>query len=113
MYKRQLLGIAALAFCAPLVAKFAMNFSSVDYLLLGLMGMMMVGSLNCKSIFRGLLTAALGVLLGTVGMDTMTAVPRFTFGISYLNAGVDYVVAMIGFFGVSEALIQILSLIHI
>lgn len=104
-----LLGIAALAFCAPLVAKFAMNFSSVDYLLLGLMGMMMVGSLNCKSIFRGLLTAALGVLLGTVGMDTMTAVPRFTFGISYLNAGVDYVVAMIGFFGVSEALIQIRS----
>ena len=104
-----LLGIVALAFCAPLVAKFAMNFSSVDYLLLGLMGMMMVGSLNCKSIFRGLLTAALGVLLGTVGMDTMTAVPRFTFGISYLNAGVDYVVAMIGFFGVSEALIQIRS----
>ncbi|MCD8329448.1 MAG: tripartite tricarboxylate transporter permease [Lachnospiraceae bacterium] len=71
--------------------------------------MMMVGSLNCKSIFRGLIAAAIGVLLGTVGMDTMTAVPRFTFGITYLNAGIDYVVAMIGLFGVSEALIQITS----
>jgi len=71
------------------------------------MGMMMVGSLGAKSIFRGLLTAALGVLLGTVGMDTMTSTPRFTYGITYLLPGVDYVVAMIGLFGVSEALIQI------
>lgn len=102
-----LIGVVVLGVGAPYVSKLAMNFSSVDYLLLGVMGMMMVGSLNCKSIFRGLLAAALGVLLGTIGMDTMTAVPRFTFGISYLNAGVDYVVAMIGLFGVSEALTQI------
>ena len=102
-----LLGIVALAFFAPAVSKLALKFSSVDYLLLGLMGMMMVGSLGSKSIFRGLVTAALGVLLGTIGMDTMTAVPRFTFGITYLLPGVNYVVAMIGLFGVAEALVQI------
>ena len=102
-----LLGIVALAFFAPVVSKLAMKFSSVDYLLLGIMGMMMVGSLGSKSIFRGLVTAALGVLLGTIGMDTMTAAPRFTFGITYLLPGVNYVVAMIGLFGVAEALVQI------
>lgn len=102
-----LIGIAVLALFAPVISKFALNFSSIDYLLLGVMGMMMVGSLGSKSVFRGLLTAALGVLLGTVGMDSMTAVPRFTFGILYLRTGVDYVVAMIGLFGVSEALLQI------
>ena len=104
------LGIIVLAVAAPVVAKFAVNFSSVDYLLLAVMGMMMVGSLNCKSIFRGLLSAAVGLLIGTVGMDSMTAVRRFTFGISYLNSGVSFVVAMIGLFGVSEALIQITQL---
>lgn len=102
-----LMGIFALAFFAPVVSKFALRFSSVDYLLLGIMGMMMVGSLGSKSIFRGLATAALGVLLGTIGMDTMTAAPRFTFGITYLLPGVNYVVAMIGLFGVAEALVQI------
>ena len=102
-----LIGILVLALFAPLISKFALKFSSIDYLLLGVMGMMMAGSLGSKSLFRGLLAAALGVLLGTIGMDSMTATPRFTFGILYLRTGVDYVVAMIGLFGVSEALIQI------
>ncbi len=102
-----ILGVIVLAVGAPLVSQLALKFASVDYLLLGVMGMMMVGSLNCKSIFRGLMAAAIGVLLGTIGMDSMTAIPRFTFGNTYLNAGIDYVVAMIGLFGVSEALVQI------
>ena len=104
------LGIIVLAVATPVVSKFAVNFSSMDYLLLAVMGMMMVGSLNCKSIFRGLLSAAVGLFVGTIGMDSMTAVRRFTFDISYLNSGVSFVVAMIGLFGVSEALIQITSL---
>lgn len=104
-----LIGIVALAFFAPAVSKLALKFSSVDYLLLGIMGMMMVGSLGSKSIFRGLVTASIGVLLGTIGMDSMTAIPRFTFGITYLLPGVNYVVAMIGLFGVAEALVQITS----
>lgn len=70
-----LVGILVLALFTPAISKFALNFSSIDYLLLGVMGMMMAGSLGSKSIFRGLLAAALGVLLGTVGMDTMTATP--------------------------------------
>lgn len=101
------LGIIVLALLAPAVSKLALKFSSMDYLLLGVMGMMMVGSLGSKSIFRGLSAAALGVLLGTVGMDSMTSTSRFTFNILYLQTGVDYVVAMIGLFGVSEALVQI------
>lgn len=101
------IGILVLALLAPVVSKLALKFSSLDYLLLGVMGMMMVGSLGSKSIFRGLLTAALGVLLGTIGMDSMTSVPRFTFNILYLQTGVDYIVAMIGLFGVSEGLLQI------
>jgi len=52
-------------------------------------------------------TAALGVLLGLVGMDPLTGVGRFTFGNIGLLSGINYVTAMIGLFGLSEALVQI------
>ena len=74
------------------------------------MGMMMVGSLGCKSLTRGLISAGLGIFLGTVGMDPLTAVRRFTFGMPYLNSGVNFIVALIGLFGASEALIQLTEL---
>ena len=102
-----LLGVVALAVFAPVVAKLAMNFHSVDYLMLAIMGLMMVGSLASRSVMFGIIAAAIGIWLGTVGVDSQTAVKRFTFNIVYLNSGVDYVVAMIGLFGVSEALIQL------
>ena len=99
-------GILVLMFGAPLVSSFAMNFSSVDYMLLAFMGMMMVGSLGCKSLTRGIVAASLGVFLGTIGMDPLTAINRFTFGNTYLNAGVNYIVALIGLFGAAEAISQ-------
>lgn len=102
-----LLGVLALATCAPLVAKLALNFHSVDYLMLSIMGLMMVGSLASRSVKFGLIAGCIGVFLGCVGVDGQTAVKRFTFDIVYLNSGVDYVVAMIGLFGASEALIQL------
>ena len=102
-----LLGVLALATCAPLVAGIARNFHSIDYLMLSLMGLMMVGSLSGRSVRFGLIAGCIGIFLGCVGVDGQTAVKRFTFGIVYLNSGVDYVVAMIGLFGASEALSQI------
>nr|WP_312579008.1 tripartite tricarboxylate transporter permease [Sedimentibacter sp.] len=100
-------GIIALMFFAPIVSKVALMFAPRDYLLLAFMGLMLVGSLGSKSLSRGLIAASIGVLLGTVGMDPISAEPRFTFGHTYLLSGVDYVTAMIGLFGVSEALVQI------
>lgn len=104
------IGVIALIFFAPAVSEVAVKFAPRDYLLLAFMGMMLVGSLGSKSLARGLVTAALGVLLGTIGMDPISAQHRFTFGNTYLLSGVDYVTAMIGFFGISEALVQIKDL---
>ena len=101
------LGIVVLCFGAPVVAKLALGFRSVDYLMLAVMGLMMVGSLGSKSISRGLIAGCVGIFLGCIGVDPQSAVSRFTFGIVYLNSGVDFVVAMIGLFGVSEALLQV------
>ena len=107
-----LIGVAALALFAPLISDLAIRFHSRDYLLLGLMGILLVGALSGESFAKGVFAGALGVLIGMVGLDPMTAEQRFTFGEISLMGGVPYIVAMIGLFGVSEALIQLRS-VHV
>ena len=70
-------------------------------------GILLVGSLSGGSLAKGIFAGALGVLIGSVGLDPMTAESRFTFGSLQLTAGISYVAAMIGFFGVAEVLCQL------
>lgn len=102
-----LVGVMALALAAPAVAEFALKFAPRDYLLLAIMGLLLVGSLSGESMAKGVFAGAFGVILGLVGMDPLTAEGRFTFGTVTLLGGVHFVIAMIGFFGVSEALVQL------
>ncbi len=104
------IGIAVLGIAAPTVAEFALQFAPRDYLLLALMGLLLVGSLSGESMAKGIFAGALGVTLGMVGMDPMTAEGRFTFGSVNLLGGIHFVIAMIGLFGLAEALYQLHSL---
>lgn len=101
------LGTIALALAAPLVSDIALMFAPRDYFLVAIMGLLLVGSLGHESTPKGLYMAAFGILLGMIGMDSLTGQPRFTFGSLNLMNGINYVTAMIGLFGVSEALMQI------
>jgi putative tricarboxylic transport membrane protein len=102
-----LVGIAALAFFAPLVAEIALLFAPRDYMLLGIMGLLLVGSLSGESLTKGIVAGAIGILISMIGLDTMSAQPRLTFGQSALLGGVSYVAVMIGMFGIAEALAQL------
>ncbi|HLT01223.1 MAG TPA: tripartite tricarboxylate transporter permease, partial [Geminicoccaceae bacterium] len=101
------IGILALALAAPAIADFALLFAPRDYLLLALMGILLVGSLSGESLAKGVFAGALGVTIGMVGLDPMTGEGRFTFGSVTLMGGISYIAAMIGFFGVAEALAQL------
>lgn len=100
-------GILALAVAAPMVSSLALKFAPRDYLILAIWGILLVGSLSGGSLAKGIFSGALGVLIGSVGLDPMTAEPRFTFGSVQMTAGISYVAAMIGFFGVAEVLVQL------
>ena len=102
-----LLGVLALAVAAPVISEFAIKFTSRDYMLLGIIGILLIGTLSGESFAKGAFAGALGVMIGMVGLDPMTAETRFTYGSINLMGGIPYVVAMIGFFGVSEALFQL------
>ena len=89
------------------MSELTLKFAARDYFLLAVMGLLLVGSLSGESMAKGLFAGALGVTIGMVGMDPVTAQGRFTFGSVSLLGGVHFVIAMIGLFGVSEALVQL------
>lgn len=102
-----LVGIAALAVGAPIISDFALTFQPRDYMLLAILGILLVGSLSGESLAKGVVAGAFGMLIGTVGLDPLTAEERFTFGFVELWNGISFVAVMIGLFGVAEALGQI------
>jgi putative tricarboxylic transport membrane protein len=104
------IGIIVLAIAAPTVSEFAILFQPRDYMLLAVMGILLVSSLAGESLAKGIFAGALGMLLGTVGLDPMTAEQRFTFGSVDLMNGISPIALMIGLFGVSEALLQLHNL---
>lgn len=101
------IGILALAVAAPAVSSLALKFGPREYLLLALWGILLVGSLSGESLSKGIFSGALGALIACVGLDPMTGEQRLTFGSLQLSAGISYIAAMIGFFGVAEVIAQI------
>jgi putative tricarboxylic transport membrane protein len=104
------IGIAALAVFAPALSDFALRFQPRDYMMLGLLGILLVGSLSGESLVKGIFAGALGIVIGAVGMDPLTFTERFTFDQSALRQGVSFVAVMIGMFGISEGLMQLHTL---
>lgn len=103
-----MLGLLVMVFAAPYISNIALIFSPRDYLLLLMMGLMLVGSLGGNSMLKGILMAIMGLMFGVVGMDAITGLGRFTFGISDMRTGLSYISVMIGVFGIGEALFQLL-----
>ncbi|MGI5911841.1 MAG: tripartite tricarboxylate transporter permease [Syntrophomonadaceae bacterium] len=102
-----LFGIIILAFLSPLISLIAIKFAPQDFFLMGLMGLLLVGSLAAGSLLKALITACIGLLVGMVGMDPVIGQGRLIFGMNSLLGGLHFVVVMIAVFGVSEALMQL------
>jgi len=99
-------GVLVLAVAAPIVAHFSLMFHARDFFLLAILGLLLIGSLGGSNVWKGIAAGAMGVLFSTVGMDNATGEMRYTFGNIHLMSGISYITAMIGLFGVSEALTQ-------
>jgi putative tricarboxylic transport membrane protein len=77
------------------------------------LAMTIIAGLGTQSIVRGLIAAAFGVLIGTIGMESVSALPRLTFGIFQLERGISLVPIGIGMLAFSEIIIQLERLIKI
>lgn len=94
-------GILALIF-APIIGRYALVFGPPEMFMLALFGMTCVAALAGKSVKRGLLSAVLGLLVGTIGVDYFIGISRSTFGIINLYSGVPDIPLLLGLFGVGE-----------
>ncbi len=101
------LGVVGLAFVAPPLAAIALKFGPPEYFALLILGLMVVIFLAGGSMLKSLMMASLGVVIGNVGMDLISAQPRYTFGLDILVDGVGLVPAVMGLFGVSEVFLNI------
>ena len=88
----------------PLFSEYALSFGPPEYFALVFLGLTMITSLGSDSMVKGLMAGAFGLMLGTVGIDPVTGVNRFTFGQVELLNGVDFIAVLIGMFAVAQSL---------
>jgi putative tricarboxylic transport membrane protein len=98
-------GIFFLALIAPLLAEAALKFGSYEFFWLALFGVLISGRLtSIDDPIKGYIAGLLGLLVAMVGMESLHAHQRFTFGIHGLGGGIDLIPAMVGAFGLAEIL---------
>jgi TctA family transporter len=99
-----LVGAFCLLLAMPILRPFILSMSFGEIAVLALFGIAMVGVLSHGAMIKGLASGALGILLGTVGLQAYTGVERFTFGFYDLQAGLPLVALVAGFMAVPEML---------
>jgi len=100
------LGTFGLIFVAVPLAQFSLKFGPAEYFSLIIMGMLTIVFVGGKSITKSLMSGVLGISLGVVGADIVQGAPRFVFGIPELMDGIDFIVVVMGIFGLGEVLVS-------
>lgn len=101
-----LFSIALLVLIAPQLAEVALKFGPAEICCLLIFALTVVAVLSGDSMLKGLLAAAMGMLMATVGADPMLSIPRFTFGSYELFDGFAYIPLLIGLFAIAEMFAQ-------
>jgi putative tricarboxylic transport membrane protein len=104
--------ILGLMLLAPPLANFAVRFGFTEYFSLMCLGLVMVSFLARGSMIKAMMMAAVGLFLGTVGMDIMVGKPKFTFGLDLLMDGVGLIPVVMGLFGISEVMLNLEESFH-
>ncbi|BCB61320.1 C4-dicarboxylate ABC transporter permease [Halomonas sp. A020] len=98
-----IISVAVLVFFGPLIASFSMNFRPWEITALILFALTLVAGLSNGALLKGLLAAALGLLITTVGYDRNSNL-RFDFDLPALSSGFEMLPVMIGVFAFSQLL---------
>ncbi len=97
--------VMLITFLAPLVASFALRFGPPEFFAVYLLTFCSFIGLGREARYKIILSMLIGFLLAAVGMDTISGQLRMTFGLDELLRGFDFLVAVIGLFGLGEILL--------
>ena len=98
------LGLLALVTLAPLLAEAALFFQSPEFAAMMLFGLTMLAYASPGSTYLGLVGGVIGLILGTVGFDSVSNASRLDFGIPQLQAGINLIPVVVGAFGLAEVM---------
>jgi putative tricarboxylic transport membrane protein len=102
-----LVGVLMITFLSPVVAKFALEFGPPEFFSVYLLTFCAFVGMSKGSPFKTIASMMLGFALAAVGIDTVTGQLRMTFGFTVLLKGFDFLIAVIGLFGIGEILLTL------
>lgn len=97
-----LFGAVILGFSIPILRPFMLSFGTPELLALVILGLMLVAAVSQGQIIKGLVAASVGVIIASVGVESMTGELRWTYGSLYLWDGVPLVAVVLGLFAIPE-----------
>src|SRR6202521_617112 len=102
-----LVAVIVITFLSPIVASFALEFGPPEFFAVYLLTFCAFIGMSKEPPFKTLASMMLGFALAAVGTDPVTGTLRMTFGSTYLLNGFDFLVAVIGLFGIGEILLTL------
>jgi putative tricarboxylic transport membrane protein len=87
---------------APALAKFALRFGPSEYFALAAMAFGLLTVFGGEHPVKIIISTLIGLMIATIGLDVVSGLPRFTFGVPQLLGGFDFIVVICGIFGVAE-----------
>ncbi len=98
------IGILVLMFIAPVLARITLEFGPIEYFAVTIFSLTMISVLSSRSMLKGIISGVLGVAVAMVGGSPIDNIPRYTFGVHALDAGLALLPVMLGIYAVSEIL---------
>ena len=93
------------------IARIALRFGPFEYFGLLFFTYIIIAVVSRGSTVKGLLAAALGLAFSTIGTDPIQGVPRFTFGYSNLQGGINLVAFLMGLYALSQIIVEVEGMI--
>jgi putative tricarboxylic transport membrane protein len=98
-----IIGMVFVVLLSPIISALALEFTSFEFFLLALFGIVISGTLTSQDlVYKGWIAGLIGLWFSTIGRDSLQFFPRYTFGMNELEGGLDLVPVLIGAFGIPQ-----------
>ena len=101
-----LISVVFLVTISPILASFALRFAAPEFFALAVFGLSIIASISSRNILKGLMVGFFGMIVATVGLDPISAIPRFTFGRTELLNGVALIPLLVGLFALPQCFME-------
>lgn len=91
-----------MVFTAEPVARFGLKFGTAEYFMLMVFALSATAAMSKGNAIKGFISLILGLMISTVGIDPLSGIHRFTFGLLELQGGIDFLVVIIAIYALGE-----------